>query len=94
VQVHNVCNKTQHVRTRNSNLKQFWDVKDERLKWMTDCFLPYIETWRQNAKNLDIQEKALAHEKKEQWIQKFHFLTQETYQALRITTLSTVDCIR
>ncbi|XP_023216072.1 uncharacterized protein LOC111618738 [Centruroides sculpturatus] len=74
-ELHDICNQTQYIYSRNQNKCPFYSLDDERLQWLQNDFLHYIE---------QIQS-SLEKEKR---------FSDETYHALRFTTVSTVLCVR
>jgi hypothetical protein len=47
----NTRSSTEHVHKRNSNMKPYTDPNDQRLTWVTDVFLPYLDQWKTNVAN-------------------------------------------
>ena len=73
--IHDICNSTHGIHSRNDNKLMFAECYDERLNWLLSEFLPYIENIQSNK-------------------DKLRRFTRETYEALVITTRSTVACIK
>lgn len=76
--IHDVCSKESCYRSRNPDRMHFFSCTDERLEWLEQDFLPYLE---------DLKRTCLSAEPQRQ------FLTKETHEAITITTKSTVQCI-
>ena len=71
--IHDICYKVQAYVSRNPDKEVFTEVDDERLLWLINNFLPFIE---------DIQKNKNSR------------LSKETYEALTVTTQSTIKCIK
>lgn len=71
--------------SRDEDRKHFGMIDDERLEWLEGDFLVYLQSWKDFARNI-------APKKEKSKTQTF--LTRETYQAIKITTMSTIACIR
>ncbi|XP_064485536.1 uncharacterized protein LOC135398009 [Ornithodoros turicata] len=76
-QILNIKNPTHSIHSNSTASAAFFNVGDERLRWLEEDFLSYIETWRASC----------THPRRQ-------FLTNETYRALKLTTLSTVGCVK
>ena len=79
------------LRFRDQNKESFWKLDDERLKWLESDFIKYFDNWKDSTKvgkkgsrdiNCSIPKSTTTP-----------YLTY-TDQALRLTTKSTVSCIR
>lgn len=94
-QIHDVCNTTEGVRKRLEDQMPFTSVNDDRLKWLHEDFLSYLDKWHdsvvQRIKNISAKGKIGTKAKKDE---RLTGLTKETYEALRFTTLSTVASIK
>ena len=44
----NVRSLTEHVRKNNAFIKPYESAEDERLTWLKDVFLKYLESWKQS----------------------------------------------
>lgn len=75
--LHNVSNTSKHIHTKNPDVMQFYMLSDERLYWLKNDFIKYLQEWRKNCGN-----------------PKTNCLTLQTYQAIILTTKSTVACIQ
>ncbi|XP_063239296.1 uncharacterized protein LOC134540457 [Bacillus rossius redtenbacheri] len=73
--IHDVCNTKQAYMSRNTDKLVFTEFDDDRLSWLLDTFLPYME---------NIQKSSSKQNK----------LSEETYEALVVTTQATVKCIQ
>ena len=80
------------MRFRDQNKESFWKLDDERLKWLESDFIKYFDNWKDSTKvgekgsrdiNCSISKPTTTP-----------YLTRDTDQALRLTTKSTVLCIR
>ena len=74
--IHNVHKTTQHINKNQPDTMQFFSVSDERLHWLKNDFLDYLEKWKKGCSNKKIQ-----------------FLSTETYEAIVLTTKSTVETV-
>ncbi|KAG8180614.1 hypothetical protein JTE90_018232 [Oedothorax gibbosus] len=77
--IHDVCNKTQHIYSRNPNKEHFYSVDDQHLDWLINDFLQYLNAIKQACSEHDPP---------------LHFLSDQTHEAIELTTRSTVECIR
>jgi hypothetical protein len=72
----NVKNTYQHITSRNPDVMHFVSINDDRLDWLQNTFLKYLEEWQ-----LSCEDPA-------------QFLSKETYSSVKLTTESTVECIK
>ena len=75
--MHDISNTYHHIHGRNQDKMQFLSINDNRLEWLLDYFIPYLDTMKAAGNQLGKE-----------------FLTNETFEALVLTTRSTVDCIK
>ena len=75
--IHNVKNTTYYLRSRDDNLKHFFEVEDSRLHWLEKEFLNYLDMWKMSCQ-----------------FPRKQFISTATYEAIVLTTMSTVHCIR
>lgn len=75
--LHNISNRSQYINLNDTDRKHFFDVSDERLDWLENDFLPYIQNLHECSK-------------KENEV----FLSAETFEALVMTSKSTIACIK
>lgn len=73
------CNRSPHIQVRVPVKKPFEDKHDPRPEWLEKDFLEYLKKW----KNYCCENRNLRA-----------FFINETYQALLLTTRSTIACIR
>ena len=81
----NVRSTTEHERKRNDRIKPYESVDDERLVWMKDTFLKYLEEWKSSTQTREGSFTAIAREK--------IFLSRQTYEAFKITVNSHVEAV-
>lgn len=77
--LHDISSHHQHSTFRNPDKKPFECPSDQRLEWLSKTFLPYLEKWKKYCKNLHHPAG---------------FFTNETYQALVLTTKSNIEFIK
>ena len=81
----NVRSTTEHQRKRNDRIKPYRSPEDERLVWMKETFLKYLEDWK------------LAIEKRDSFTpaeKEKMFLSNPTYQGFKIAIHSHVEAIK
>ena len=49
--IHDICNRTQGHFSRNVDKLHFFTISDERLEWLVDVFLPYLEKLQEAGRN-------------------------------------------
>ena len=81
----NVRSKTEHVRKRNEFIKSYRSADDERLVWLKDVFLAYLEDWQRSISNRegDYSADQLGR----------MFLSSQTYEGLKISSYSHMEII-
>ena len=82
----NVRSLTEHVRKKNAFIKPYESAEDERLTWLKDVFLKYLESWRQST--LEREGEYTPDERQKM------FLSVQTYEGLKIAVYSHIDAIR
>ena len=82
----NVRSLTAHVRKKNAFIKPYEFAEDERLTWLKDVFLKYLESWRQST--LEREGEYTPDERQKM------FLSVQTYEGLKIAVYSHIDAIR
>ena len=82
----NVRNQSEHVKQRKCNVAPFREENDDRLDWLTNDFLNYLNTWKESVSNREGNFSAQDRKKM--------FLSQQTYEGLVITAKSTVGLAR
>ena len=82
----NVRSKDEHSRKRNEFIRPYTSCNDERLTWLTDVFLKYLEDWKSST--LTRPGKYSAEERGKM------FLSPQTYNGLKISVLSHVEAIK
>lgn len=70
---------------RYPNLKAYRDPNDQRLPWMRDVFLLYLDQWKTNVTN----RPGFTKEQKQTM-----FLSWQTYEGYQITTNSLVNIVQ
>lgn len=81
----NTRSTKEHLQKRNPNLRPYQDPNDERLTWMTDVFLPYLEQWK-----VHIAKRSGFTKEQQQMM----FLSLQTYEGYQITINSMVNVIK
>ena len=82
----NVRSLTEHARKKNAFIKPYESAEDERLTWLKDVFLKYLESWRQST--LEREGEYTPDERQKM------FLSVQTYEGLKIAVYSHIDAIR
>ena len=83
----NVRSLTEHEKKRNDRIKPYESPDDQRLVWMKDTFLKYLEDWRSSvAKRSDHPYTATQREKM--------LLSRQTYEGFKITVHSHIEAIK
>ena len=82
----NVRSTTEHERKRNDRIKPYESVDDERLVWMKDTFLKYLEEWKSSTQTREGSFTATEREKM--------FLSRQTYEGFKITVNSHVEAVK
>jgi hypothetical protein len=54
-QIHNVSNRTQYIRSFDSNIAPYVDISDERLSWLHATFTNYIDDIQSSSSNVDMR---------------------------------------
>ena len=81
----NVRSKTEHVKKRNEFIKPYKSADDERLVWLKDVFLAYLEDWRRSISN---HEGNYSSDQQGRM-----FLSSQTYESLKISSYSHMEII-
>ena len=81
----NVRSKTEHVRKRNEFIKPYRSADDERLVWLKDVFLAYLEDWQRSISNREGDYSADQQGRM--------FLSSQTYEGLKISSYSHMEII-
>uniref|UniRef100_A0A147BB70 Putative transposase protein n=2 Tax=Ixodes ricinus TaxID=34613 RepID=A0A147BB70_IXORI len=74
--LHDTSSKSQHIRQKFPDVRQYDDPEDPRLEWLETTLPLYLE---------DLSKRANTPHQ---------FLSKETYEALLMTSYSTVACVR
>ena len=82
----NVRSLTEHVRKKNSFIRPYESPEDERLTWLKDVFLNYLERWKESTLTCEGEYTSDARQKM--------FLSSQTYEGLKIAVNSHVDAIK
>lgn len=90
--IHDTCNTTEFAFKRLPDKKPFYSSSDERLYFLEIEFPEMLRKWESEIQT-SIQSIP-CEEKKKIKDEKLKFLTKETYQALLIASLSTVQCVK
>ena len=81
----NTRSTTEHKHKRNTNLKPYSNPNDERLTWISNVFLPYLDQWKTHTANRPGFTK-------EQ--QQTMFISLQTYEGYQITINSMVNIVK
>ncbi|XP_028404077.1 uncharacterized protein LOC114526750 [Dendronephthya gigantea] len=82
----NVRSLTEHVRKRNHLIKPYEMQDDERLTWLKDVFLKYLDDWR--ASTMQREGNYSADDRGKM------FLSLQTYKGLKICVHSHIEAIQ
>lgn len=82
----NVRSLTEHIRKKNPFIMPYESPEDERLTWLKDVFLKYMESWKQSTLAREGDYKADARQKM--------FISSQTYEGLMIAVNSHIDAIK
>ena len=82
----NVRSTSEHERKRNERIRPYTSPEDERLIWMKDTFLKFLEDWKQSIKVREGKFTAAEQEKM--------FLSNQTYEGFKISVNSHVEAIK
>ena len=81
----NVRSIKEHVHKRNPNLKPYKDPHDERLTWMKDVFLAYLDQWK-----ITVTDRPGFSKEEKQMM----FISSQTYEGYHITINSLVNIVQ
>ena len=81
----NVRDSIEHVHKRKINLQPFKSPEDERLTWLREKFLKYLDDWQ---KSISVRKGFNAKEKEKM------FISHQTMEGIRITVYSTIECVK
>ena len=82
----NIRNCNEHTHKIKPFLKPFSSLDDERFKWLTDVFLNYFASWKESIDNREGPYNATDRANM--------FLSYQTYNGIRITTYSIIECVQ
>ena len=82
----NVRSLTEHVKKRNEFIKPYTSADDDRLRWLVDVFLQYLESWKASTREREGEFTDDARGKM--------FLSMQTYEGLKISVRSHVEAIK
>ncbi len=82
----NVRSLTEHVRKMNSLIMPYESPEDERLTWLKDVFLNYLDNWKQS---ISTREGNYTPDERQRM-----FLSSQTYEGLKITVNSHIKIIK
>ena len=82
----NVRSLKEHQAKRNDRIKPYESPDDERLVWMKDTFLKYLEDWKESVANREGSYTPAEREKM--------FLSRQTYEGFKITVNSHIEAIK
>ena len=82
----NVRSTTEHERKKNDRIRPYESVDDERLIWMKDTFLKYLEDWKSSTQTREGSFTAAEREKM--------FLSHQTYEGFKITVNSHIESVK
>ena len=69
----NVWSKNEHIRKKNQFNKPYTSQNDDRLTWLKDVFLQYLENWKESTLSCDGNYSADERQRM--------FLSPQTYEA-------------
>ena len=81
----NVHSLNEHIRKKNPFIMPYTSSEDDRLTWLKDVFLQYLEDWKKST--LSHEGKYSADERQKM------FLSQQTYEGLKIAVYSHIEAI-
>ena len=81
----NVRSRTEHIRKKNPFIMPYTSPDDNRLTWLKDVFLQYLENWRKST--LSHAGEYSADERQKM------FLSQQTYEGLQIAVYSHIEAV-
>lgn len=82
----NVRSTTEHTRKRNELIKPYSSCEDERLVWMKQVFLKYLDDWK---KSTLARPGMFSPDERAKM-----FLSAQTYQGLRISVYAHIEAIQ
>ena len=82
----NVRSLIEHVRKKNAFIKPYESAEDERLTWLKDVFLKYLESSKQST--LQREGEYTPDERQKM------FVSVQTYEGMKIAVYSHIDVIR
>ena len=82
----NVRSRTEHIRKKNDFIKPYTSPDDERLTWLRNVFLKYLDDWKQQTLDRPGEFNPTARAKM--------FLSQQTYEGLTIAVYSHIEAIQ
>lgn len=92
ISLHDICNVDEYYKKRLFDKKPFFKSSDTRLNFLEHELPNDLRLWEEEVNNL--VKKIPPGEKEKKKLEKDKFLTKETYNALLLTSRSTVECIR
>ena len=81
----NVRSLTEHFRKRNPLIKPYTSADDEKLSWLLNVFLEYLNSWRNSITTWPGEFSADERGKM--------FLSQQTYKGFKISVYSHIEVI-
>ena len=82
----NVRSRTEHIRGKNHFIKPNTSTDDERFSWLLDVFVKCLNDWKESTLNRPGNFSPAGRQKM--------FLSQQTYEGLKISAYSHVDAIQ
>ena len=82
----NVRSLTEHIRKRNPLIKPYTSADDERLSWLLNVFLEYLNSWKNN---IATQPGTFSADERGKM-----FLSPQTYEGFKISVYSHVEAIQ
>ena len=82
----NARSTTEHQRKRNELIKPYSTADDERLVWMKDTFLKYLEDWKASTMTREGNYTPAEKEKM--------FLSRQTFEGFKISVHSHIEAIK
>jgi hypothetical protein len=82
----NVRSTSENERKRNERIKPYESPEDERLIWIKDAFLKFLEDWKSSIQAREGSFTAAEREKM--------FLSNQTYEGFKVSANSHVEVIK
>ena len=93
LQINDISSTSEYLRKRLYDKKPFYSVEDERLTWLLEDFIAWLNRWRTDTMKTQQIPKGKVNKLQRKKAKK-KGLTFQTHEALVVTTLSLVSCVR